>query len=80
WLNRDPEWEDILGFRGKNDFEKPAGEWNILVCEAIDGNLTIYLNGMLVNKATNVKPAKGRIQIQSEAAEIFFRRVDLTPL
>ena len=80
WVQRDPEWEDILGFRGKNDFESPTGEWNILVCEAIDGNLTIYLNGMLVNKATNVKPAKGRIQIQSEAAEIFFRRVDLTPL
>jgi hypothetical protein len=80
WLKRDPEWSDVLGFRGKNDFEKPLGEWNILVCEAFGGDLTIYLNGMLVNHATDVKPTKGRIQIQSEAAEIFFRRVDLIPL
>ncbi|MEN8228180.1 MAG: DUF1080 domain-containing protein [Bacteroidota bacterium] len=80
WLRRDPEWRDILGFRGRNDFESPTGEWNILVCEVLDGNMTIYLNGMLVNRATNVKPAKGRIQIQSEAAEIFFRRIDLIPL
>ena len=80
WLKRDPEWNDVLGFRGKYDFEKPRGEWNILVCEAFGGDLTIYLNGMLVNQATKVKPSKGRIQIQSEAAEIFFRRVDLIPL
>jgi len=50
------------------------------VCEAFGGDLTTYLNGMLVNQATDVKPTKGRIQIQSEAAEIFFRRVDLIPL
>lgn len=80
WIRRDPNWTDSLGYRGKNDFENPAGEWNILLCEVVDGTLTIYLNGMLVNKATHVKPTKGRIQIQSEAAEVFFRRVDLTPL
>lgn len=80
WVKRDPEWKDELGFRGSHDFENPAGEWNLLMCEVVDGNMSIYLNGMLVNKATNVKPAKGRIQIQSEAAEVFFKRVDLTPL
>ncbi len=80
WLRRDPDWKDIVGFRGANDFENPAGEWNLLMCEAVDGNLSIYLNGMLVNKARNVLPKKGRIQIQSEAAEIFVKRVDLTPL
>lgn len=80
WLNRDPEWEDRTGFRGKKDFETPAGEWNVLVCEVFGNELTIYLNGMLANRATNVKPNKGRIQIQSEGAEIFFRRVDIIPL
>ncbi len=80
WISRDPNWKDSVGYRGKNDFESPVGEWNILLCEVVDGSLTIYLNGMLVNKATHVKPSKGRIQIQSEAAEVFFRRVDLTPL
>ncbi len=80
WFNRDPDWKDIIGFRGKNDVEKPVGEWNTLKCIALDGQISIYLNGALVNWATNVKPDKGRIQIQSEAAEIFIRRVELTPL
>ena len=80
WFGRDPGWKDIFGFRGKNDLEKPLGEWNTLECIVINGQITIYLNGVLVNEATDVHPAKGRIQIQSESAEIFFRRVELTPL
>jgi hypothetical protein len=80
WLKRDPEWKDELGFRGEQDVEKPVGEWNTLECIADGDNLSIFLNGVLINEATNVKPQKGRIQIQSEAAEIFFRRVELTPL
>jgi len=42
--------------------------------------ITIYLNGTLVNHAFDVQPQKGRIQVQSEGAEILFRRIDLTPL
>lgn len=80
WFRRDPEWKDILGFRGKNDIEKPVGEWNTLECIAFEGQISIYLNGTLVNEAIDVKPNKGRIQIQSESAEIFFRRVELIPI
>ena len=80
WFARDPEWKDMLGFRGKNDVEKKVGEWNSLVCIAEDDQITIYLNGVMVNKATKVKPNRGRIQIQSEGAEIYFRKVELTPL
>jgi hypothetical protein len=80
WLKRDPEWKDILGFRGKQDVEKSVGEWNTLECVADGDQLSFFLNGILVNEATKVKPQKGRIQIQSEAAEIFFRRVELTHL
>jgi hypothetical protein len=80
WSGRDPEWKDILGFRGKYDKEKPAGEWNTLECVAFEGQISIFLNGTLVNKAIDVKPNRGRIQIQSESAEIFFRRIELTPL
>jgi len=80
WLMRDPEWKDSLGFRGRQDIEKPVGEWNLLEVVADNDNFTIYLNGKLVNKATRVKPQRGKIQIQSEGAEIFFRRVDLVPI
>jgi hypothetical protein len=80
WWGRDPEWKDVLGFRGKQDVENQVGQWNTLECIATGDQITVYLNGTLVNKATNVKPTKGRIQIQSEAAEVFIRRVELTSL
>lgn len=80
WFGRDPEWKDVFGFRGGNDIEKAVGEWNTLVCICEDRQISIFLNGILVNKATNVKPGKGRIQIQSESAEVYFRKVELTPL
>lgn len=80
WCGRDPEWKDVKGFRGKNDMENPVGEWNRLECIARGKELFIYLNGMLVNYAMFSRPDEGRIQIQSEGAEIFYRRVDLTPL
>lgn len=80
WYGRDPGWKDTMGYRGKNDVEKALGEWNILECIAKGDSLTFFLNGHLVNSAENVLPHKGRIQIQSEGAEIFFRRVDLEPI
>jgi len=80
WYGRDPGWKDILGYRGKNDVEKAVGEWNRLECFAKGDSLTFFLNGHLVNSAENVLPHKGRIQIQSEGAEIFFHRVDLEPI
>ncbi len=80
WFARDPGWKDVKGFRGKNDIEKIAGEWNRVECIADGDKISVFLNGTLVNQAINVKPSKGRIQIQSEGAEIFFRRVDLTRL
>ena len=70
----------MKGFRGAKDIEKPVGEWNIIECIAKGEEILIYLNNKLVNHVVKAQPQKGRIQIQSEGAEIFFRRVDLTPL
>ena len=80
WWGRDPDWKDVIGFRGKQDVEKSLGEWNTLECICSGDQITVMLNGVLVNQATKVRPAKGRIQIQSEAAEVFIRRVELRPL
>jgi hypothetical protein len=80
WYGRDPQWQDILGFRGNRDVEKAVGEWNSLECVVQGDEISIYLNGTLVNKAFNVRPDSGRIQIQSEGAEVYFRRVELHPL
>ncbi|WP_222852029.1 family 16 glycoside hydrolase [Cyclobacterium plantarum] len=80
WFGRDPEWKDEIDFRGVNDVENPVGEWNTLECHVLDGEIAVYLNGVLVNKALEVKPRRGKIQIQSEAAEMLVRRVDLSPI
>ena len=80
WWGRDPAWQDAKGFRGARDVEKPVGEWNLLECIARGGEIVVRLNGVEVNRAFDVRPRRGRIQVQSEGAEIFFRRIDLTPL
>ena len=80
WFNRDPEWNDVKDFRGNNDIEKPVGKWNKIECIVKGNEIQIYLNGILVNQAFNVMPQKGKIQIQSEGAEIFFKKIILNPL
>lgn len=79
WYGRDYEWKDVKGFRGIKDVEKPVGKWNKIECVVRGKEIFVYLNGTLVNHAINVQPQKGRIQIQSEGAEIFFRRIELIP-
>lgn len=80
WYGRDPQWKDVKGFRGKSDVENPVGEWNTLVTVAEQDGIKVYLNGKFVSEAMNVRPTKGRIQIQSEGAEIFVRKVELVPI
>lgn len=80
WFGRDPDWQDVKGFRGEEDVERAVGEWNKIEVIAIDDNILTFLNGILVNEAYDVKPSKGKIQIQSEGARMFLRRVELTPL
>lgn len=80
WWGRDPGWKDVKGFRGPQDLEKPLGQWNRYECIADGQTITVLLNGVLVNRCLDVQPRKGKIQIQSEGAEVFFRQFDLIPL
>lgn len=80
WSQHDPGWEDVKGYRGSKDVEKPLGEWNRIESVAVGNTITVILNGQIVNRAFAVRPSRGRIQIQSESAEIAFRRIDLIPL
>lgn len=77
WYGRDPEWKDVIDFRGTQDVENPVGQWNRVECLVEGDKISIFLNGKLVNQASGIKPSKGKIQIQSEGAEIFFRKVEL---
>ncbi len=80
WWGRSPVWEDRIGFRGAEDVESPGLEWTRLEAVVENGNLTYYVNGKVVNAATDSTFTSGRIMLQSEGAEIYFRRIDLEPL
>jgi hypothetical protein len=80
WYGRDPRWEDVLGFRGKQDVERPVGEWNTLECVCDGDRITNILNGKVVNAGTQASHRRGKILFQSEGAEVFFRRIELRPL
>jgi hypothetical protein len=80
WRNIDPNWQPVLGFRGRNDVEKPLGEWNLIEAICRGGDVTYFLNGEKVNEGRNGSFKEGRILFQSEGAEIFFRRIELHPL
>ena len=39
WFGRDPEWKDVIDFRGAKDVEKPVGKWNRIRVLAYDDNI-----------------------------------------
>lgn len=80
WFGRDPDWADKLGFRGKDDIDRAQTEWTRfdVICDG--GHIQNYVNGTLVNEAFDAVPSAGRIQLQTELAEIFFRRWELYPV
>ena len=80
WFGRDPDWKDVKGFRGAKDVEHAVGKWNRLECICHGDTITVVLNGVVVNQCAQVSPSKGRIQVQSEGAEIFYRRLELSLL
>ena len=76
---RDP-WKDKLGYRGLHEVEKPHGQWNRLEILCDGDRVKVTVNGHTTLDGTNAFPTSGKIVVQSEGAEIFFRRLDLYPL
>jgi hypothetical protein len=60
--------------------ENPHGEWNTLEVINEHGKVSITVNGHKTLEGTNASPASGKIMVQSEGAEVFFRRLDIYPL
>lgn len=80
WWGRDPAWKDVVDFRGSQDVESPFGEWTRVECICKGDSLTNIVNGQVVNKATGLALKKGKIQVQTEGAEMYVRKIELTPL
>ena len=62
------------------DTEKPNGEWNKVEVIIQDGKITHKMNGEVVNTGADPSVKSGRIVLQSEGAEIFYRNVQLVEL
>ena len=76
WFGRDPAWRDEYGFRGANDLDRP-NDWNKITVEARGSEMIIYVNDVLVNRVYDLSRTEGKIQLQSEGSEIFFRNITL---
>ena len=80
WSKHEPGFKELLDTRGKDDVASPPGEWTRVevVCEG--KRVAVSINGVQVNEATEVSPASGRILLQCEGHEVFFRKFELHPL
>ncbi|MEP7238297.1 MAG: DUF1080 domain-containing protein, partial [Ferruginibacter sp.] len=57
----------------QTDAEKPTGEWNTLEIISYNGTCIHFVNGVIVNIGNEASIKEGRILLQSEYAEIYYR-------
>jgi hypothetical protein len=72
------EPRDYTRVKKKKDAEKPNGEWNLVEVIVKKGRITYLVNGVVVNEATSPSLNEGKIIIQSEGAEIYYRKIAIT--
>jgi hypothetical protein len=80
WSRHDPDFKELIDTRGKDDVESPLGQWTRVECICEGKRITIVVNGQTVNEAYDVFPSAGKILLQSEGFEIYFRKFELHPL
>ena len=59
---------------------KGHGEWNHYVVVAVDGSVKLSVNGKFVNGIRDASCRKGYLCLESEGAEIHFRRIRIMEL
>ncbi len=59
---------------------KPKGQWNTYVVVAVDGVVKLSVNGKFVNGISKASVKKGYICLESEGAEIHFRKIKIMEL
>lgn len=80
WWGRSEDWADKLGFRGPKDPDSAGGGWTRLEAIVKGGDVTYYVNGVLVNQGRDGSLTEGKLLFQTEGAELYFRKLDLEPL
>jgi hypothetical protein len=80
WSKHDPDFKELIDTRGKDDVESPLNQWTRVECLCQGRRITIIVNGVTVNECYDALPSTGKILLQSEGFEIWFRRFELRPL
>lgn len=60
--------------------EKPVGEWNTMEAVCAGNTIKVFVNGTLMNEATECNISSGYIGLQSEGGEIEIRKIFVEPL
>ncbi|MFH1715906.1 MAG: DUF1080 domain-containing protein [Planctomycetota bacterium] len=60
--------------------EKESGQWNVYEIWCVGGTVRPYVNGKLMNEATDCSVTAGKICLQSEGAAIEFRNIYIEPV
>jgi hypothetical protein len=63
-----------------DDYEKPNGEWNHVTVVAKGDKIVHWMNGKVNLVGTKSSLLRGKINLQSEGAEIYYRNVTVEPL
>jgi hypothetical protein len=80
WSKHDWDFKELIDTRGKDDVESKLGEWNKVECICDAKRITIKINGQTVNECYDANPSAGKILLQSEGFEIYFKNFELHPL
>jgi hypothetical protein len=80
WSKHEPFFRELIDTRGKSDVASPLGEWTTVECVCAGGRITIKINGTTVNECFDARPAAGKILLQTEGHEVYFRNLELRPL
>jgi hypothetical protein len=79
WKDHQPGFEELLDTRGKDDVASPKGQWTKVEVIAKGDTITVKINGVTVNVAEKAWPTAGRILLQNEGHEVWFRDVMIGP-
>lgn len=80
WSDHQPGFEELLDTRGDADVASKLGEWTRVECICRGDRITIKINGVVVNECYDVYPAAGKILLQNESNEVYFRNIKILPL
>jgi hypothetical protein len=80
WSQHEVGFKELLDTRGANDVASARGKWTKVECICDGDRITIKINDTIVNECYGVYPTAGRILLENEKNEIYFRNLKILPL